>query len=223
MTSRPVLPLADDLFLVAWDVTISGQPRLHPHGIALALAGALLTELVFAGRLAVREEQLVVVGRGAVQDLLTASVLAELVAHPQHTSISTWLAYMESQATTMVADRLIGDGLLVREKPRLLKNRQCRYRYASRAVFGRAAWPPERLRGCLVAHRPVPDQDMMLLALVDACGLTPVLLNDPAMRRTGEAYLATVLRALPAPLTALARQVRAAVGNAVLTYRTRRL
>ncbi|WP_157246711.1 GOLPH3/VPS74 family protein [Nonomuraea typhae] len=222
MTSRPPLPLADDLFLVAWDVTISGQPRLHPHSIGLALSGALLAELVFAGRLAVREERLTVTSPAPVPDPLAASVLAELVAHPQHTTIPTWLAYLETQAVTKVADRLIAAGLLVREQPRLLRHRPSRYKYADRTVYGRAAWPPERLRGSLLAHRPVAEQDMMLLALADGCGLTPTLLNDPAVRRTAEEYLAAVLRALPAPLTAIARQVRSSVGDAVLTYRTHR-
>jgi hypothetical protein len=78
-----------------------------------------------------------------------------------------------------------------------------------------------RLRLALAQSRPLAPQDMALATLVHACDLTDTVLDDPDGRRAAHRYLATMLATtMPRPLSDLSRQVSAAVGDAVLTYRT---
>ncbi|MEV3980396.1 GPP34 family phosphoprotein [Nonomuraea sp. NPDC049758] len=209
--------LADDFFFVCWDATGSGKPRLHVPGVALGLAGALLAELVLEQRITVEGVRLRVVDRRRVPDELAGKVLTEIGNSPQHTDVRTWLAYLAQRSVTEVTSRLMGNGLLDRESPRLLKRNQFRYFSTD---FNRAMWPSARLRLALVKWQPLTPHDMALAALAEACDLTDVVVEDPADRRGAHQYLTTVLAAMPQPLSDLGRQVSAAVGDAVLTYRT---
>jgi hypothetical protein len=208
--------LADDFLLVAWDTTGSGKPRMHLQGIALGLAGALIAELVLARRVAVRGVRLGVADPRQVEDPVADKVLTEISNSPHHTDVRTWLAYLAQRSLADVSERLVTTGLLQRETSKLLKRKQPRYFSTD---FSRAMWPATRLRLALVKRRPLDLHDMALATLVDACDLTGTVLDDPADRRTARAYLTTLLAAMPQPLSDLSRQVSAAVGDAVLTYR----
>ncbi|HEX4814654.1 MAG TPA: GPP34 family phosphoprotein [Nonomuraea sp.] len=208
--------LADDFFLVAWDTTGSGKPRMHLQGIALGLAGALIAELVLARRVAVRGVRLGVADPQRVEDPVADAVLSEIRNSPHHTDVRTWLAYLAQRSLADVSGRLEADGLLQRETGKLLRRKQPRYFSND---FSRAVWPATRLRLALVKYRPLDPRDMALATLVDACDLTGIVLDDAADRRAARTYLATLLAAMPQPLSDLSRQVRAAVGDAVLTYR----
>ncbi|TMR98680.1 GOLPH3/VPS74 family protein [Nonomuraea basaltis] len=208
--------LADDFFLVSWDTTGSGKPRLYVQGIALGLAGALIAELVLAQRIAVRGVRLSVADRRPVQENVADKVLSEVSNSPQHTDVRTWLAYLAQRSIADVSGRLAAAGLLQRETPKLLKRKQCRYFSTD---FSRAMWPATRLRLGLVRCEPLSPQDMALATLVDACDMTDTVLDEPSDRRVARQYLTTLLAAMPQPLSDLSRQVSAAVGDAVLTYR----
>lgn len=208
--------LADDFFLVAWDTTGSGKPRMHLQGIALGLSGALIAELVLAQRVAVRGVRIGVVDSRRVQDSVSDKVLSEISNSPQHSDVRTWLAYLAQRSIDDVSGRLGAAGLLQRETPKLLKRKQPRYFSPD---FSRAVWPTARLRLSLARCEPLSPQDMALATLVDACDLTDTVLDDPADRRVARQYLTTLLAAMPPPLRDLSRQVSAAVGDAVLTYR----
>ncbi|NUP77491.1 MAG: GPP34 family phosphoprotein [Nonomuraea sp.] len=209
--------LADDFFFVSWDTTGSGKPRLHVQGVALGLAGALIAELVLERRITVEGVRLRIADRRQVQDEVTGKVLTEIDNSPQHTDVRTWLAYLAQRSVTEVTGRLMRTGLLERESPKLLKRKQFRYFCHD---FNRAMWPAARLRLALVRWQPLTPHDMALAALADACDLTDVVVEDPADRRGAHQYLTTLLAAMPQPLSDLSRQVGAAVGDAVLTYRT---
>ncbi|WP_158578581.1 GOLPH3/VPS74 family protein [Spongiactinospora rosea] len=209
--------LADDFFLIAWDTTRSGRARLNQQATALGLAGALIGELVLQNRLALRGPQLRPTARHQAADLLSDRVLAEIRNAPQHTDVRTWLAYLAKDAITSVAERLIRAGLVEHEPPKLLRRRHSRYYSRD---FGKATWPSIRLQTALVKGRQMTPADMAMAALVDACGLLEAVVPDPAERPTARRYLAAVLAAMPPPLTDLTRHVQAAVGDAVLAYRT---
>ncbi|NUR83034.1 MAG: GPP34 family phosphoprotein [Nonomuraea sp.] len=209
--------LADEFFLVAWDTTGTGKPRLHGHGVALGLAGALIGELVMASRVAVRGPLLQPVDQRQVGERVADAVLADMIASPQHTDVRTWLAYLAQRSVADVSSRLVESGFLRREEPKFLKSRQCRY-FAE--DFGRAVWPSTRIRMALVRGQPLAPPDMALAALIEACDLTGQLVEDPTERRTAKRYLATVLAAMPSSLTDLAHHLSAAFGDAVLTYRS---
>ncbi|MEV4169243.1 GPP34 family phosphoprotein [Nonomuraea sp. NPDC049709] len=209
--------LADDFFLLSWDTTGSGKSRLHEQGVALGLAGALIGELVLHQRVAVRGVRLDVTDARPVKENVADKVLADLGNSPHHTDVRTWLAYLAQRSVEEVSGRLRNDGLLVREAPKILKRKQCRF-FAT--DFSRAMWPMARLRLALAQCRPLSPQDMALATLMDACGLTDTVLDDPDDRRAARHYLTTLLATMPQPLSDLSRQVNAAVGDAVLTYRT---
>jgi hypothetical protein len=208
--------LADDFFLVSWDTTGSGKPRLHPQGIALGLAGALIGELVLCRRVTVRGVRLDLVDGRGVQESVADRVLADLGDSPHHTDVRTWLAYLAQRSIEEVSGRLVNAGLLVRESPKFLQRKQARFFSTD---FSRAMWPMTRLRLALSRCRPLCPQDMALATLMDACDLTDSVLDDPAGRRAVRGYLTTLLATMPQPLSDLSRHVHAAVGDAVLTYR----
>ncbi|WP_113701377.1 GOLPH3/VPS74 family protein [Nonomuraea lactucae] len=209
--------LADDFFLIVWDTTGTGKPRLYVPGIALGLAGALLGELVLEERVTVRGVRLQVADRQPLREYVADRVLADIGNSPQHTEVRTWLAYFAQRALPDVTGRLIRAGLLERERPKVLKRKQSRY---FSTEFGQAVWPSTRLRLSLVRWQPLTTHDMALAALVDACGMTDSVVEDPANRQDARRYLTTVLAAMPQPLRDLSSHVSAAVGDAVLTYRT---
>ncbi|MFI6735990.1 GPP34 family phosphoprotein [Nonomuraea sp. NPDC050451] len=209
--------LADDFFLVSWDTTGSGRPRLHVQGVALGLAGALIGELVLHQRVAVRGVRLDVIDSEDVTEKVANQVLADIGDSPHHTDVRTWLAYFAQRSVEDVGGRLVAAGLLEREAPKLLRRRPPRFFSAD---FSKAMWPATRLRLALVRHWPLSPQDMALATLVDACDMTETVLDDPADRRVARRYLTTLLATMPEPLRDLSRHVSAAVGDAVLTYRT---
>ncbi|MBF8188659.1 GPP34 family phosphoprotein [Nonomuraea sp. K274] len=209
--------LADDFFLVSWDTTGSGKPRLHVQGIALGLAGALIGELVLDRRVAVRGVSLEVVDSRPAGDGLANTVLTDIGNSPHHTGVRTWLAYLARRSVADVSARMEATGLLRQEAPKLLRRKQPRYFSTD---FVQAMWPTTRLRLALVRREPLASQDMALATLVDACDLTGTVLDDPADLRVARPFLTAVLAAMPPPLSDLSRLVRAAVGDAVLTYRT---
>ncbi|MDF5758279.1 GPP34 family phosphoprotein [Spongiactinospora sp. TRM90649] len=208
--------LADEFFLIAWDTTRSGKPRLSAQAIGLGLAGGLIGELVLQNRLTVHGPTLAPTARHHVADRLSDGVLAEIREAPQHTDVRTWLAYLARDAVPSVAERLIRSGLVEHEPPRAPWRR--RGRYYSRD-FGKATWPTIRLQSALVKGRRMTPSDMAMAALVDACGLLETVVPDPAERSTARRYLTAVLAATPPQLTDLTRHVHAAVGDAVLAYR----
>ncbi|MDF2709626.1 MAG: hypothetical protein K0R62_5278 [Nonomuraea muscovyensis] len=209
--------LADDFFLVGWDTTGSGKPRLHLSGLALGLAGALIAELVLERRVLVRGVRLQVADQRPLREHLADRVLADMANAPQHTDVRTWLAYLARRAVADVTARMMRAGLLDRETPRIRRRRPSRY-FAT--DFGRAVWPSTRLRLSLARGEPLTAHDMVLAALVDASGMTDTVVEDPAHRQAARRHLTGALAALPEPVGDLTRHVRAAVGDAVLTYRS---
>lgn len=86
--------LCSELFLIAWDTTRSGRPRIHRTGAGLMLAGGLLAELIMANCLRVDGEHLAVVGHEPTQDPLLKDALRLIMEEAgRHTQLLTWLSY----------------------------------------------------------------------------------------------------------------------------------
>ncbi|GAA3697319.1 hypothetical protein GCM10022224_074020 [Nonomuraea antimicrobica] len=183
----------------------------------MGLAGALLGELVLHRRIVVRGVRLHMSDSRPVKESVADRALADLGNSPHHTDVRTWLAYLAQRSLEEVSGRLLTAGLLERESRRLLKRQKFRF-FAT--DFSHAVWPATRLRLALGQCRPLSPQDMALATLVDACDLTDTVLDDPDNRRASRDYLTTLLATMPQPLRDLSRQVHAAVGDSVLTYRT---
>ena len=210
--------LADELFLITWDTSVSGTPILHVQATSLGLAGALLAELALLERVAIRGSKIWVVNAAPVEDALAQEVLDLMSAAPEHSDVRTWLAYLAQSAVDSVADRLVRSGLVTREESRsMLMRKTVRYLATD---YARGAWPIHRVELMLTNGRPMTLLDMALVAMIDAVDLLDWLMSKMQDRRTVRRYIATLMATLPPPLRDLAGHVQTAVGNAVLSYRS---
>lgn len=210
--------LADEFFLIAWDTAGSGTPLLHVQATSLGLAGALLTELVLYERVTVHGARVEVTDPSPVQDPLAYSVLKLMATTPEHADVRTWLAYLAQNTVDAVANRLVQTRLVVREESRsLLMRKGVRYIATD---YAKCAWPSARVETLLTNGRPMAPADMALVAITDATGLLESILSDPQGRRNARRYLGTVMATIPGSLRDLAGHVHAAVGDAVLSYRS---
>jgi hypothetical protein len=203
--------LADDLYFVAHEET-SGKSRLHPRVTGLALAAALLGELVMDGRIDLRAGLITILDRQPPADALAHTVLDQLASERQQHATHNWLAFLGASATEQVCQRMVRAGHLNRSESRGLLRTTVRFVPADRSA---AAWPEARLRRFLTRGEQLTIQDAVLAGLIEASDLTRHVLWDGDARSFQ--YLAWVLSSLPPPLRELTTQAQAAIGNAVIT------
>ncbi|MEV4515179.1 GPP34 family phosphoprotein [Dactylosporangium sp. NPDC049525] len=207
--------LADQFFCLArqdWD----RRPLLSSRALGIALAGALLGELVLLGRIDIDDGVIHIVDAGPPDDPLAHQTLEQLLHQPQHRDVLTWLAYLATTATDAVGQRLVRAKVWCRGERRRLFRTQVVYWPADRNVV---AWEPVRLAGQLTSNRWMGVQDVVLAGLVEAADLTGAVLWQPELRRSGVARLETEVARLDRPLRHLLAHVKAALGDAVLAPR----
>ncbi|HKT06145.1 MAG TPA: GPP34 family phosphoprotein [Rugosimonospora sp.] len=207
--------LADELFLIAHD-DVTGKPRLHPRVMGIALAGALLGELVLYGRVDVRQvpelgtDGVILVERLPVGDALVDSVLDQVFSEGRPRTVRAWLAFLWPTATRGVGDRLAASGLLLPARTGLLR-REPRWTPADTPT---AARPVTRLRILLSKQDPMTVADAVLGGFAVECGLgQQILWQAPPRARE---YLDYLLGHLPEGLRILLNQTEQAVGDAVM-------
>lgn len=212
------MQLADEFFLISWDTAVSGSPILNTQATSLGLAGALLGELALHGRVAIKGPQIWVADRTPLQGPLLGNLLELMAGTPEHSDVRTWLAYLAHNSVDAVVDRLVRAGLVRREESRsMLLRRNARYMATD---YAKGAWPIQRIEILLAEGRPMAPADMVLVSLIEATGLLDTVISHMHDRRSARRYLATLMATLPAPLRDLAGHVQAAVGDAVLAYRS---
>ncbi|MEV7970760.1 GPP34 family phosphoprotein [Sphaerisporangium sp. NPDC088356] len=203
------LRLADDLFFVMHD-DITGRMRLAPRLTGLALAAAVVGELMLAGRvtvgLAAGQVRLAPLGTAPTGDALTQSALDHIVAEPSH-RFRIWLQFFARTAYAGVAARMTTAGLLRPPSGRLVRRR-------APVDANTAAWPLGRLNLAIRRRQPLDPQDGVLLGLLAATGGGRLVLWEQ-----NPAYLSSSLSALPLPLRELVAQTEAAVGDSVISRR----
>ena len=203
--------VADDLYLLAHN-DVSGKPYVQPRALGLGLAGGLLSELVLAGAVSVRHDDIAVMGRPPPDELLVR-VLGRVAAEQQAHPVSEWLAYVARTAPVDVAARLAASGYLAQDKG-LLPWRGGRWVPTDRdSAFS----PMLRVRAALDASRPLTMHAAVLAGLADACGLWFRLapyLPAKAVRPVHHA-----VAQLPPGFQDLISQTRAAVDSALLAHR----
>jgi hypothetical protein len=203
--------VADDLWLLAHS-DVSGKPFVQPRALGLGLAGGLLSELVLAGALSVRHDDIAVVRRPPPDELLVR-VVRQVVAEPEAHPVADWLAYLARTAPADVAERLAASGYLAQAKS-LLPWRDGRWRPTDRdSAFS----PVLRVRAALDASRPLAIYDAVLAGLADACGLG-FRLAPYAPARPLQPLRHAVAQLAPG-LQELISRTRVAVDSAVLAHR----
>jgi hypothetical protein len=206
--------LADELFWITHG-DMSGQRQLHPKAMGLALAAALLGELVLARRLDVAEGVVTVLDPTAPADVLDHSTLDQIVAEPRVREVRSWLAFLAQGAEEAVGQRLERAGLAERRVARWPRSV---VRWLPRDGLT-AARPSTRLYIALSRNEQLTVHDATLAGLVAAVGLTRAVLFDAGPRAAAVQRLAAWVGALPLPLHELVEHTSAAIGAAVLTHR----
>jgi hypothetical protein len=212
-----MVQLADEFFLISWDTAVSGTPILHAQATSLGLAGALLGELVLLERLMIRGAKVWVIDRAPVGDALTAGILHLMHSAPEHSEVRTWLEYLARGAVDSVGRRLMSAGLVTRHRSRTPLRKHARYMATD---FAKGAWPVHRVEMMLANRRRMTPTDLALVSLISATGLLDSIVSHSHDPHAARQYLVHVMATLPVPLRDLAGQVEAAVGDAVLSYRS---
>jgi Golgi phosphoprotein 3 GPP34 len=207
------LPLADQLFLAAHD-DVTGKPRQHRHAIALGLAGALVGELLLLERIDIQGDVVVATAPYAPQDALAHAVLDHIAREREPHALRTWIAYLGQSATKRVAARLERKALVRQVEVRRLLRTEPRWMPTDMST---AATPGALLRHHLDHRQPLEIGEIVLAGLVEAVGLSPVVLWA-VPSRTLE-YRDWCLSTLAPPLRELIAETTAAVGAAVLSHR----
>src|SRR5574342_1034606 len=122
------LPLADELFLVGHD-QYSGKTQVSDAALDTGLAGAVLGELVLAGRVQVGDDTTIYTrDERPYGERVTDAALAEILKQRETHPVRAWVEYLREHARTMVAPRLIQAGLVERVQSRVLLKQTVRYR-----------------------------------------------------------------------------------------------
>lgn len=202
--------LADDLYLLAHN-DVTGRSYLQPRAAGLGLAGALLAELVLAGKIKIWRDVLVVTDGSPPGDELACAILALVKSEAR--PARDWLLFLSRSAARQVARRLEGSGYLTR--------------VGSRRPWRDHRWVPVdsdcafaavvRVRLALDPSRATTVAGMTLAGLAAACGLGPRLASDasPGSLRS----LEKSVRRLPPDLSELIARTQAAVDGLVLAQR----
>lgn len=207
-------PLADEFFRLAHHDS-TGKLRLNPRATGLGLAAALLAELVWPAKITVRDGLLCVADRRSPNDALAHGVLDQLAAQRHQQDVRTWLEALSQDAYEQVAHRLWRAGHVRQETSRRLWRHNVTW---TPTDINTAYLPWWRLSTQLRNGTPMGHRDAFLAGLAVATGLDTSLLDDaPAAARV---YLHRLVASAWPPLRELLLHTQAAVGDAVLTYRT---
>jgi len=209
-----VLPLADELFLVGLD-EYTGKPLISDGVLDTGLAGAVIGELVFAGRLNIGPDS-VVVARDQrphgerVTDAAMAEVLKQRGDHP----VRSWVEYLRDHVRMMVAPRLVQMGVVERVQARVMLKQTIRYPAVDKM---RAASPRARLRYLLDHPANLDEQSAVLAGLVRATAMEYVV--GGGSPREARESLERMEAALRPELRSLVAGVDAAVAAIALSGR----
>jgi len=211
---RP-LPLADELFLIGHD-EYTGKSVVNANVLGCGLAGAVLAELLLAGRITINDGFIQIYDPRPYQEPVTDAALGEIRRRSDRHPIRDWVEYLAEDVRDMVGRRLVTTGLVEREQTRGLTLRLT-VRYPAVDTI-KAASPRIRLRYLLDRGDVLDAPTATLAALVRVTELEPVLLLAAARPEVRE-QLGSIVESLPQPLQALIGAVHAAVAAVALTVR----
>ncbi|MGI5213386.1 GPP34 family phosphoprotein [Plantactinospora sp. CA-290183] len=215
--TNPHLPLADDLYLIALDER-TGRYRRPERAVRLALAAALLGELVLAGRLDIRGRRLVVVQqRTRPADPLAATVEHRILAEPGAVPVAGWLDYLAQEYPDKIVSRLRDRGWIIPAVTRRLWSRTVVARPASRDRATDIAWRAPRIANALTGQGVCGWEELLLARLMMILDLLAPVVYDGQIRKAERHVEERIREALP--LWALTAVTKAAVDQITLSHR----
>jgi hypothetical protein len=209
------LPLADELFLVGHD-EYSGKPIVNSVILDSGLAGAVLGELLLAGRLVIDDNRVQVYDPRAYGESVSDAALAEIVRQQENHPVRAWVEYLRDDVREMVGRRLVASRIVEREESRGFRFRASVRFPAIDAI--EAAKPRVRLRYLLDKDEQLDQQAAALAALVRAAELEQAILVDTNKQQVRD-HIAQATAHMHPFLHALAQGVDAAVAAIALTVR----
>jgi Golgi phosphoprotein 3 (GPP34) len=209
------LPLADELFLVGHD-EYTGKAIVNNTILDSGLAGAVLGELLLAGRVTMVDNRIVMRDPRPYGENVTDAAMAEILKRREDYPVRAWVEYLRDDVREMIARRLISAGMIERAEARGLSLRVSVRYPATDAI--EAAAPRVRLRFMLDKNEPLDQQTAALAALVRAIGLEQALLLDAGRQQIRE-HIERATEPMHPFLHALAAGVDAAVAASALTIR----
>jgi len=205
--------VADDLYLLGHDDR-SGKPLLQPRALGTGLAGALLTELMLAGCVGLRQDSAVVISRDTPQSAVQQHPLLKQVAdEPGPQPVRSWLRFLARSAARDVALRLEEAGYLQHVRGRVPWSQDQWIPVNPDWAFA----PMLRVRTALDPTRPLTAHAAALTGLAVACGLGFRL--DQYQTQAGRPVEYAVAQLAPG-LQELIAQTQTAVDTTVLSHRT---
>jgi hypothetical protein len=209
------LPLASEFFLLAHD-EYDGTAAANPTALGNGLAGALLCELIIAGRVTAYGSKLSVRDPRAYGDPATDAVINEMCLQRGDHPVRDWVEHLGEESVRQVAQRLVNVGVVQHEHTRRLLGRSVdRYPAVDPLEGGR---PRAELSIALDRGEELDLQGVTLFGLLAACGIETVLAVD----WTGwdpEAVVASYVERLPVELRAVISGVKSAVTSVYVTVR----
>jgi hypothetical protein len=215
------LNLVDELVLLVYDD--AGSLAVSGQRVDYGLAGALLTELMLAERVAVPEQRVVVTDPTPTGDPLVDRALARIAADRGGRKPQDWVDPLSNGLREQALDRLVQAGLFRREQDRVLW------------VFPRTRYPsatgteplPEgetrrRLLAAVDGTGAVDPRTAALCALVQALGIERLAVPDRPQRQVQQRFAAIVAASWPAAAVraAITEQEAAAAAIAAATTTT---
>jgi hypothetical protein len=224
--------IAEDLLLLLTDDQ-SGKAAVDSQRLALGLAGAVLVELVLAGRVAVADagrwgsgSRVGVVTTAPLGDALLDSALQRIAEHRQPAAAQWAVTTLAKGLTGALRDRLVARGILRVEEGRTL------------GIFPQRVWPAvdstheagvrAALWDVVVVGRTPTDREVSLVSLLHATGQVPKVLAADGMTARqlqdrakalaeGNVGGDAVRRAIQAANAAVMAAITAATTTAVVT------
>lgn len=205
--------IAEDLLLLLTDDR-TGKATVDSQRLAFGLAGAVLVELVMAGRVQFVDgggwgggASVVVVNPQPTGDPLLDDGLARILGKRGQMRAQTFVTQLARGLSQVVRDRLVARGILRAERRRVL------------GIFPARSWPAADVRyeghvraalwDVVVVGRTPTDREVCLVALLNALGQAHKQLAGPGVSPRQVRERATALSAGNAAADAVRRAIQA--------------
>jgi hypothetical protein len=177
------MSLSEELLLLAYDDE-DGTPLTDGTHLDNGLGGAMLLELVLAGRVDVEDRRVVVLDPRPTGEPLADAALAKILEEPKPRKPGHWVSKLAKQARPAVLAKLVADGVLTVEKDKVLwVFPRTKYPSASGSPPAAEAAARERMYAAVLGSGAVEPRTAALCALVAAIELDRKVFAEQDRRR----------------------------------------
>ncbi|MFZ4483170.1 MAG: GOLPH3/VPS74 family protein [Chthoniobacterales bacterium] len=209
------LTFTEEIVLLALDDKTGAQLYLPVTALGYGLAGAVLADLAWAGKIDTDQERLTVLDPSPTGDSLLDPWLVLIAAEKSAHSVAHWLSVLADRQREIeqpALDRLISRGILRRADKKILWVIGLR-RYPT--VDGHERTEVRTRLGQLILGEDLPDpRDAMLVSLLRGCRLTDKIFEGPEFASRDQ-RLATL-----AKMDLVGREVASATTDAIIALST---